>query len=529
MDNGKISLNLMKMKTNKQNINTNIKNNLNANNSSVNKISLNLIINKQTDDNEVKRTATILRQSPHPAFQRKLLCSYRDPGCLILGPCDAQRLCKEQSYKNADEAKEDCRNFLKQKQQELEQMEDCHKKWQELQHKKDCLAADNALKCEEQKKANYLKEKYAHCKLMRDDDVKYLHDLSTKAVNMSVWKDQMEEKKRMQKMMCEEDYRMDMEMEKLRLESTINEEELKARKKKEYMQQLVQQINCNKLKKVEEEEEKYLEGCAIRKCWERMNEEDLEKYEQNHSRNNNFKKQLDICSQQKLKKRAEDDEEERALLIRTRAVQDELDKLKDSHKCTRERKIEEQKQISEMLLCKLEASLQESTRAEALRIQRAMDQLENDMHRREREDMSNRREAEWKLKKLRDCQLHEKRGFNAIQAARDKAYFESDLRKLIKEIELDEGPMGERAKKLRHGELLRQQLKEVECMKKEDMSVRYKDGWAIAEEECMHRKVVEDELEKKICQLREKGIPENNLCKIRGKVKQKMTTLKFLK
>ena len=77
--------------------------------------------------------------------------------------------------------------------------------------------------------------------------------------------------------------------------------------------------------KIEAAEIKHLEGEAMRKCWEKLNEEEFEKITGGSGSRRRYKDQLDICMLQKTKKRIEDDATERALLERINRIRKELD------------------------------------------------------------------------------------------------------------------------------------------------------------------------------------------------------------
>ena len=71
--------------------------------------------------------------------------------------------------------------------------------------------------------------------------------MSKAAENRSVWEEQVKERQEILQQWKEEEWRLDAETEKLRLAAVGSEEEVKARKKKELMTGLVNQINCKKL------------------------------------------------------------------------------------------------------------------------------------------------------------------------------------------------------------------------------------------------------------------------------------------
>lgn len=100
----------------------------------------------------------------------------------------------------------------------------------------------------------------------------------------------------------------------------------------------------------------------------------------------------------------------------------------DVAKENRQQHIEMQQKIADLLRCRLEVMMDKQTEAEVKRIQRSMEQADKDFMRRELEDESKRKEIEYLVKKGRDCQIQTKRELQAIEATRDKLYFESDLR-----------------------------------------------------------------------------------------------------
>lgn len=77
--------------------------------------------------------------------------------------------------------------------------------------------------------------------------------------------------------------------------------------------------------KIEAAEIKHMEGEAMRKCWEKLNEEEFDKITGGSGNRRCYKDQLDICMLQKTKKKIEDDATERALLERINRIRKELD------------------------------------------------------------------------------------------------------------------------------------------------------------------------------------------------------------
>ena len=69
-------------------------------------------------------------------------------------------------------------------------------------------------------------------------------------------------------------------------------------------------------------------------------------------------------------------------------------------------------------------------------------------------------------------------------------------------MEKERGKEGARQKRKDYGSILRQQMCDNEQLRKEFMSEKYKYGREMAEKECIRRKLIEGEMDKKFTDLR---------------------------
>lgn len=69
-------------------------------------------------------------------------------------------------------------------------------------------------------------------------------------------------------------------------------------------------------------------------------------------------------------------------------------------------------------------------------------------------------------------------------------------------MEFERGSEGRKQKRKEYGNVLKQQMCDNEQLRKEFMSEKYKYGREMAEKECMRRKLIEGEMDKKFSCLR---------------------------
>ena len=91
-------------------------------------------------------------------------------------------------------------------------------------------------------------------------------------------------------------------------------------------------------------------------------------------------------------------------------------------------KIDGQQKVADMMRKRQEEALKTASEGEERRIRRAMNQLERDKRNRERMEASLKKDDEIKLRQARVKQVALKKEAMAMQAAKDRLFFESDLR-----------------------------------------------------------------------------------------------------
>ncbi|XP_051934451.1 cilia- and flagella-associated protein 45 isoform X2 [Hippocampus zosterae] len=448
-------------------------------------------------------------------------CSDPSGQSIILPFADFERITARSNILSKDENKalKEAHKSRKEKEMAAEEM------------KRQMLEADvcrqekrtlSEVEMEAHERTQHLLERAHALRMEQEEEIRELNKVILGAQCQAIRDAQIQEKKRIQMEMLQEEKRLDAMMEAERrkfLDRLEQTDELRKQERISGKQQIFQQMQQRLEEKLVQEELKEQEKDETREKQARMNMEDLMALKKRRDEQQRLHQEVMRINAETLRAQQLRREEEKL------ADRKEMEYIKN--KLQREAEYEaEQKRMKrekELEIAKLRAQQERARDHKAdqdeLRAKRNQEIADREWRRKELEMAAKKVQEEATLRAARLEQVQRKEQLLSMEAGREKAEFERVL-KVQQEasVRQNEEDQKRRQKALRHAEAIRQQVKELEMANVTKCQETFKEAEKLSEEARQRRKRIGDIKRKKLKELKAIGLSEKYCSQVERKV-----------
>lgn len=359
-------------------------------------------------------------------------------------------------------------------------------------------------------------------RLEENDEIKHLNELILEAKCHAIRDAQISEKHQLASQMFEENDRLDAMMEIDRVAGMMQQEEV-VKKRKEQRQkgavQIMQQIEANASEKLLEAEKKDQEAKILVSQQRRMQMDDLQEIEKKKLEQKKLQKEIDLINKEHQRLKEIKLDQENVADLRVAAYQKE----KAAREAEKESNLKQKATEKELEIAKLRAAQERASdlqaERDALRAKRHEEATEREFRRKTREEAAKKKAMDMEMAAAREEQITNKRHMMAIQAARERAEFDKELRFHQQEmasmaVKADNVATSQR----KYASEVREQIKERESKRIDERKAFFEETINMDKEIEDKKKQLEQVKKKKLRDLKESGVPEKYVMEVARRI-----------
>jgi len=359
-------------------------------------------------------------------------------------------------------------------------------------------------------------------RLEENDEIKHLNELILEAKCHAIRDAQIAEKHQLAEQMVEENDRLDAMMEIDRVAGMMQQEEV-VKKRKEQRQkgalQIMHQIEANASEKLLEAEKKDQEAKILVSQQRRMQMDDLAEIEKKKLEQKKLQKEIDLINKEHQRLKEIKLDQDRVADLRVAAYQKE----KAEREAEKEAALIQKAKEKELEIAKLRAAQERASdlqaERDALRAKRHEEATEREFRRKTREEAAKKKAMDLEMAAAREEQITNKRQMMAIQAARERAEFDKELKfhqDVIADMAVKQSQVHESQRK--YAAEVRTQIKERESKRIDERKAFFEETINMDKDIEEKKKQLEQVKRKKLRDLKESGVPEKYVMEVARRI-----------